>query len=142
MTSKFLYITSKVLCITSKFLYVTSKFLLSTPWGCMGEVELYLHSFLASVIDCVEWLTLRAVRFTSRNRNEPWHPLNGRLYGSQRQIEQFGEDKSPLPLPVFECKTVQLLALCIYRQSYPAYPIYLYSNYVVSGPGGSVGIAS
>ena len=55
----------------------TVKFPLSTPSGCMGEVGVYLHSFLTSVRDGVEWLISK--------------PLHRRLNGPQRRCEQFGE---------------------------------------------------
>jgi len=40
------------------------KFSLSTTWMDIGREEVELHSFLTSIVDGGEWLTLRSGRFT------------------------------------------------------------------------------
>jgi len=56
----------------------------------------------------------RLVNFTPvplQPGEHPRYPLNRRLGGPEKETEQFGEDKIPVPLPGLKLRTVQPVAI-------------------------------
>ena len=68
---------------------------MSTPWKCVGGIELWLHAFLTLALDGggVVSLTCRPL-YPMRKRFR--YPLNRRLCGPQSWSGRFGEEIAPV----------------------------------------------
>jgi len=97
--------TSFHLIPPSLILYAERWSCLATPWRNRDEVEVLLHSFLASALYRGEQSISRSARFNARET--PHCPLNRRLGGSQSRSEHFGGEKNHLPLSGFEIQNIQ-----------------------------------
>jgi hypothetical protein len=69
------------------------------PWRHIGEVEVYIHSFLISSLDVDKWSTSCPRRRTAEKGTR--YPFIRRLDGSQRRFGWYGEAKY-FRLPLFE----------------------------------------
>jgi hypothetical protein len=61
---------------------------LSTPWRCMGEANIWLHSFLNSVLVGGDWLA-SWFGILTQEKGPIGHPLNKRLSGHRGRSGHF-----------------------------------------------------